>query len=376
MSQRQKLSRRSALQLMAATGTAGTVASAWHIGEAFAQRNMVCGVIYVGPKDDFGWNQGHAEGVAAIKKLANIRVVEEENVPETIEVQKSMESMINLDKAELIFPTSYGYWEHMLKIAAKYPKVQFVHAGPTVWKEGMPQNAGSYNGFIDEAQYVAGVIAGATSKSGRLGFVGAKPYPAGLRNINSFTLGARTVNPNATTQVIFTGDWVLPVKEAEAVNSLADQGIDVVTMHVDSPKVVVETAERRGIFCCGYHVDQSKLAPKGYLTGAIWNWPKVYTDYVEWLRTGKSWPHMIRGGLKEGIVRNVPYGAAVSEEARKRGDAAKATFTEGAFNIYKGPMKDNMGKQVIAAGTEYDNRALWLEGMDWLVEGVNGSAKG
>ena len=138
----------------------------------------VCGAIYVGPKDDFGWNQGHAEGVAAIKKLANIRVVEEENVPETIEVQKSMESMINLDKAELIFATSFGYWDHMLKVAAKYPKVQFVHAGPTVWKEGMPQNAGSYNGFIDEAQYVAGVVAGGTSKTGKLGFVGAKPYPA------------------------------------------------------------------------------------------------------------------------------------------------------------------------------------------------------
>ena len=249
----------------------------------------VCGAIYVGPKDDFGWNQGHAEGVAAIKKLANIRVVEEENVPETIEVQRSMESMINLDKAELIFATSFGYWEHMLKIAAKYPKVQFVHAGPTVWKEGMPQNAGSYNGFIDEAQYVAGVVAGGTSKTGKLGFVAAKPYPAGLRNINSFTLGARTVNPNATTQVIFTGDWVLPVKEAEAVNSLADQGVDVVTMHVDSPKVVVETAERRGIFSSGYHVDQSRLAPKGYLTGAVWNWPKVYTDYVNSLREGKSW---------------------------------------------------------------------------------------
>ena len=376
MSQGQRLSRRSALQIMAATGAAGTLASVWTVSEAVAQRSMVCGAIYVGPKDDFGWNQGHAEGVAAIKKLANVRVVEEENVPETIEVQRSMESMINLDKAELIFATSFGYWEHMLKIAAKYPKVQFVHAGPTVWKEGMPQNAGSYNGFIDEAQYVAGVVAGGSSKTGKLGFVAAKPYPAGLRNINSFTLGARTVNPNATTQVIFTGDWVLPVKEAEAVNSLADQGVDVVTMHVDSPKVVVETAERRGIFSSGYHVDQSRLAPKGYLTGAVWNWPKVYTDYVNSLREGKSWPRMIRGGLKEGIVRNVPYGSAVSEETRKRADAAKAKFMDATFNLYKGPMKDNTGKVVIAAGTEHDNRALWLEGMDWLVEGVIGSARG
>jgi basic membrane protein A and related proteins len=376
MSDYHRISRRSVLQMAAATGAAGTLASAWPVREAFGQRALVCGAIYVGPKDDFGWNQGHAEGVAAIKKLANVRVVEEEKVPETIEVQKSMESMINLDKAELIFATSFGYWDHMLKVAAKYPKVQFVHAGPTVWKEGMPQNAGSYNGFIDEAQYVAGVVAGGTSKTGKLGFVGAKPYPACLRNINSFTLGARTVNPNATTHVIFTGDWVLPVKEAEAVNSLADQGVDVVTMHVDSPKVVVETAERRGIFSSGYHVDQSRLAPKGYLTGAVWNWPKVYTDYVNSLREGKAWAHMIRGGLKEGIVRYVPFGSAVSEETRKRADAANAKFSDGTFNIYKGPIKDNAGKVVIAAGTEYDNRALWLEGMDWLVEGAIGSPRG
>jgi basic membrane protein A and related proteins len=375
MSQNQ-LSRRSALQIMAATSATGALAGVWPTREAFAQRKIVCGAIYVGPKDDFGWNQGHAEGVAAVKRLANVSVVEEENVPETIEVQKTMESMINLDKAELIFATSFGYWEHMLKVAAKYPKVQFVHAGPTVWKEGMPQNAGSYNGFIDEAQYVAGIVAGGTSKSGKLGFVAAKPYPAGLRNINSFALGARTVNPNATTQVIFTGDWVLPVKEAESVNTLVDQGVDVVTMHVDSPKVVVETAERRGIFSSGYHVDQSRLAPKGYLTGAVWNWPKVYTDYVESLRAGTSWPHMIRGGLKEMIVREVRYGPAVSEETRKRAEAAKAKFMEGTFNIYKGPMKDNTGKLVIPAGTEYDNRALWLEGMDWLAEGVIGSTRG
>ena len=129
---------------------------------------------------------------------------------------------------------------------------------------------------------------------------------------------------------------MLPVKEAEAVNSLADQGVDVVTMHVDSPKVVVETAERRGIFSSGYHVDQSRLAPKGYLTGAVWNWPKVYTDYVNSLREGKSWPHMIRGGLKEGIVRNVPYGSAVSEETRKRADAANAKFSDRDIQYLQG----------------------------------------
>src|SRR4249919_1746952 len=131
---------------------------------------------------------------------------------------------------------------------------------------------------IDEAQYVAGVVAGLTTKTNKLGFIAAKPIPQVLRNINSFTLGARSVNPKVTTNVVFTGDWSLPVKEAEAANSLIDQGVDVLTMHVDSPKVIVQTAEKRGVFVSGYHANQAILAPKGYLTGAEWNWAKIYTD--------------------------------------------------------------------------------------------------
>ena len=373
MRSRRIISRRLLLQGVGAAGTAGTFAKLWPLRAARAADEITVGAIYVGAKDDYGWNQGHAVGVAALKKLVGVRVVEEENVPETIEVQKSMESMVTLDGAQLIFATSFGYWDHMLKVAAKYPDVQFLHAAPSVWEEGMPVNAGSYNGYIDQAQYIAGIVAGHTSRSGKLGFVGAKPYPASLRNINSFTLGARTINPEATMHVIFTGDWVLPVKEAEAVNSLADQGIDAVTCHVDAPTVVIETAESRSIFSSGYHTDQSVLAPNGYLTGAIWNWPKVYTDYVNWLREGRSWPHILRGGLKEGIVTNAPFGRAVSDAARSDAEAALASFMDGSFSIYKGPMKDNKGNTVIDAGTDYKATDLWLEGMDWLVDGVVGA---
>ena len=150
--------------------------------------------------------------------------------------------------------------------------MQFFHAGG-LYQEGVhPKNVGSYFGYIDEAQYVAGVVAGHMSQSGKLGFVAAKPIPQLLRNVNSFTLGAKSINPDITTQVIFTGDWAVPVKEAEATNSMADQGVDVITCHVDSPKVVMETAEKRGIFASGYHANQSSLAPAGYLTGAEWDW--------------------------------------------------------------------------------------------------------
>ena len=181
--------------------------------------------------------------------MPGVKVVEEEKVPETVAVEKTMESMINLDGATLVFPTSFGYFDpHMLKMAAKYPNIQFRHCGG-LWTDGKhPMNTGSYFGYIDEGQYLNGIVAGATSKSGKLGFVAAKPIPQVLRNVNAFTLGAQSVNPKITTQVIFTGDWSMPVKEAEATNRMIAQGVDVVTCHVDWPKVVIETAERAGIY--------------------------------------------------------------------------------------------------------------------------------
>ena len=368
-------SRRTLMRGATASASAAMFAGS-PIWKALAANEMVVGALYVGPKDDYGWNQSHSEGVRALKTLAGVSVIEEERVPETVEVQKSMESMIALDHAALIFATSYGYWDFMLKVAPKFPQSVILHAGPEVWKDSMPKNVGSYNGYIDEAQYVSGIVAAHTSKTGKLGFIAAKPYPVAIRNINAFTLGARTVNPKATTQVIFTGDWVLPVKEAEGVNTLADQGIDVVTCHVDSPKVVIETAEKRGIFSSGYHMNQAPLAPKGYLTGAEWNWSKVYTDYVDWLKEKKPWPHTRRGALKEGLVRNSPYGPAVNEAARKQADAASETLKKGSLRIYSGPMKANDGKVAIESGRSYEIGDPWLESMNWLVEGVIGSTKG
>jgi len=343
-------------------------------GTANAQKPLVVGFIYVGPRDDYGYNQAHAEAAAVLKKMAGVKVVEEEKVPETVAVEKTMESMINLDGATLVFPTSFGYFDpHMLKMAAKYPKIQFRHCGG-LWNQAKnPMNTGSYFGYIDEAQYVSGIVAGHASKSGKIGFVAAKPIPQVLRNINAFTMGARSVNPKITCQTIFTGDWSLPVKEAEATNSMIAQGVDVVTCHVDSPKVVVETAERAGIYTCGYHCNQAKLAPKGYLTGAEWNWEKIYVDFVETMKKGGVPGNFVRGGLKAGYVRNSAYGPAVSDAAKAKADATKAEIIGGTFAIFKGPLKDNKGNTVIAAGTTYTQTEPVLEGMNYLVEGVLGA---
>jgi basic membrane protein A and related proteins len=343
-------------------------------GAAHAQKPLVIGFIYVGPRDDYGYNQAHAEAAAILKKMPGVKVQEEEKVPETVAVEKTMESMINLDGATLVFPTSFGYFDpYMLKVAAKYPQIQFRHCGG-LWTEGKhPMNTGSYFGYIDEAQYVAGIVAGSTTKSGKLGFVAAKPIPQVLRNVNAFTLGAQSVNPKITTQVIFTGDWSLPVKEAEATNSMIAQGVDVVTCHVDSPKVVIETAERAGIYTVGYHCNQAKLAPKGYLTGAEWNWERIYVDMVNDMKAGKAPGNFVRGGLKEGYVRTSAYGPAVTPAVKEKADAAKLAILNGSLAIYKGALKDNKGNTVIPAGTSYVITEPKLEGMNYLVEGVVGS---
>jgi simple sugar transport system substrate-binding protein len=342
---------------------------------AFAQSPITVGIIYVGPRDDFGYNQAHAEAAAQLKKLPGVKVVEEENVPETQAVQKSMQGMISQDGATLLFPTSFGYFDpHMLAVAAKNEKVRFAHCGG-MWTQGKhPANTGSFFGYIDEAQYLNGVIAGHASKSKKLGFVAAKPIPQVLRNINAFTMGARSVDPKITTTAIFTGDWSMPVKEAEATNSLADQGVDVFTMHVDGPKVVVETAAKRGKLVCGYHASQAKLASAAYLTGAEWNWLTAYTQILDAARSGKPHPNFVRGGLKDGFVKSSPYGAMVGEGARKNAEDVRKKMMAGAFDIFAGELKDNTGKVVIPKGKVFKQTDPELEGMNYLVEGVIGKA--
>lgn len=339
---------------------------------SFAASELTVGVIYVGARGDYGYNQAQAQAAAVIKKLPNVKVVEEENVPETVAVQKTMEAMIEQDGATLVFATSFGYFDpHVLKMAAKYPKVRFAHCGG-LWKSGNPANITSYFGYIDECQYLNGVVAGHMSKTKKLGFVAAKPIPQVLRNINSFTLGAQSVDPSITTHVIFTGDWSMPVKEAESANSLVDQGCDVLTCHVDGPKVVIETAEKRGVMSCGYHASQAALAPKGYLTGAEWDWATPYSTLVSNAQAGKPQPNILRGGLKEGFVKMSPYGAKVTPEAKQNADAIKAQMVAGQYVIFKGPMKDNKGGSAIAAGTSYAQTDIALESMNYLVAGVVG----
>jgi len=197
-------------------GSAASLVAAGASGRIAYAAGVTIGIVYVGPRDDFGWNQAHAVAAKALKELSGITVVEEENVPETDACAKAMESMVNLDGANIILGTSFGYFDpFMVDLSKKYAKVQFRHAAP-LWTPALPANLGSYFGYLNQAHYVDGVAAGLSTKSNKLGFVAAKPIASVLSNINSFMLGAKTTNPNSSVQVIFTGDWSLPVREAEA----------------------------------------------------------------------------------------------------------------------------------------------------------------
>jgi len=373
MTNRTNISRRGLLLSGASALGATALSPLVTASAAQATSNLTVGFIYVGPKDDFGYNQAHAEGAAAVKAMEGVTVVEEEKVPETVDVQNTMESMINFDGATLLFPTSFGYFNpHILEVAPKYPNVRFEHAGG-LWTEGMPTNVGSYFGYIGMGQFLNGITAGHATKTKKIGFVAAKPIPQVLLNINSFLLGARQVDPEITCQVIFTGEWSLAVKEAEATNALADQGCDVITCHVDSPKVVIQTAAGRGAYVCGYHANQSPLAPDKYLTGAEWNWPHVYTDFVKTTLDGGTIPNFVRGGLAEGFIKMSPLGPAVSEASRKQFEATKAEILKGGYAVIKGPMKDNKGNVIAKAGESFVETDVALESMDYLVEGVIGS---
>jgi basic membrane protein A and related proteins len=370
MSTQHSMTRRQILRNSGALMAAGSV-MALASSRILATGSVTVGFIYEGSKDDFGWNQSHAVGARKIAKLTGAKLVEQENVPERADVERVMESMIQLDGATVLFPTSFGYWPFILKLAVKYPKVLFVHAGG-LWKQGDPTNVISYRGYMEEPHYCCGIAAGMMTKSHKIGFVGPKPLYFIFNNCNGFTLGARSVNPEVTSLIIITGDWANPVKDADAVNSLVDQGCDVIVSDSDAPKVSIETAERRGVRSCGYHTDLSSLAPKGFITGAEWNWAKG-TDFVKAWETGDKYPNLLIGGFKQDLVAISPFGPNVPDAVKSAVLKARDEFANDTLKLYQGPLKDNEGNLVLKDGQVIANDdSNFKTKVNFLVEGTQG----
>jgi basic membrane protein A len=270
---------------------------------------------------------------------------------------------------EIIFPTSYGYLDYAIELGKKYPKVSFLHAGGLKTSA----NVGTYFANSDDAMYLAGMAAGGTTKTKKLGFVAAFPIPQVVRSINAFTLGAQAVNPDVTTRVVWTNGWLNPPKEAEAANSLADAGVDVIGEQIDSPITLAKTAEQRGIWVVGKDVNVQRFAEKAYLTGASWEWGPMMAKLVSEIWSGSWKPSHVRGDLKDGSVKLDALGAAVPASMKDQIQNAQADIVSGKRVVWKGPISKQDGALAAPAG-----QAMALtdvETMGYLVKGVLGGLK-
>jgi basic membrane lipoprotein Med (substrate-binding protein (PBP1-ABC) superfamily) len=335
---------------------------------AAAQTPLKVGAIYVGSVHDYGYNQAMHDGLLAMKQaIPGVTLLEAENVPETAESTRVMEGMIQ-QGAKLIFATSFGHQQFAFDLAKQHPDVDFEHAGG--WMQA--PNFGNFFGATQAAWYPMGVAAGKMTKSNTLGFVAGVPIGYVIGNINAFALGARSVNPKAEVRVVVTGGWSDKAKEAAAANALIDQGADVVTMHVDSPATVIQTAERRGVYSIGFQsIAARQLAPKFWVTGLGFTWGPFMTATAKSVIAGAFKPGMVREGLGE-MITVAPFGPAVPAATRALVTAA-ADKVEKGYNPFTGPVTDNTGVVRIKEGESWGGDKMGS--FDWYVEGVIGKPK-
>ncbi len=325
---------------------------------------------YIGPVGDGGWTFAHDNGRKAIEKEFGDKVVTSyvEKVPESADAERVIRDMAGQGN-KLIFGTTFGYMEPMLKVANDNKGVKFEHA--TGYKTA--ENMRTYDSRTYEGAYMAGVIAGKMSKTGTLGVVGSVPIPEVVRNINAFTLGAQSVNPKVKTKVVWVNEWFNPPKETEAATALINGGADVLFQNTDS-SAVLQTAEKMNKRAFGWDSDMTAYGPKAHLGSAVINWGPYYIKAVKealdgsWA-TGQAW-----WGVKEGAIDMVSIAADVPDDTKKRVDEIKAGLKDGSFTIWKGPIMDNTGKELIAKDVVADDK--FLGGLKTYVKGVEGKVPG
>ena len=336
------------------------------VGAAQAGEPLKVGFVYVSPIGDAGWTFQHDLGRKALEKALGDKVVTKyvENVPEGADAERIIRDLATSGH-KLILTTSFGYMNPTIKVASQFPNVAFMHA--TGYK--MAKNVGVYNARFYEGRYLTGVVAGKMTKSNVAGYVAAFPIPEVLQGINAFVRGMRSVNPKAELKVVWVNSWFDPGKEREAAQTLIAQGADVVTHHTDST-AVVQTAEEKGVWAVGYHSDMSKYGPRAHLTAATHLWGDIYIKAAQDVLAGKWKPMTVWGGIKDKMVKLAPINAAVPAEVKDQVAKVEKDIVAGKFHPFAGPVKDNEGKERVAAGKVMTDDAM--QKMDFYVEGVQG----
>lgn len=331
---------------------------------------LIIGALYGGPITDAGYNQAMHEGVMAIAtNIKGVKIIEAENVPDEAGAISTMENMIK-QGAKLIIATAFNHQYPALKLSKKYPNVIFEHAGG--WEMG--PNFANFFGKPPDGWYLMGVAAGKMTTSNKFGFVAAFPLGWTLTFINAFELGAKSVNPKAQTIVAYTFSWGDRAKEADTTNSLINQGVDVITMHVDSPATVISTAESRGVYSIGFQsLEAQKFAPNYWITGTGFTLGGKLT-WVASTVIDKTWkPIFKRWGIAEGGMAVAPFGPKVPQKVKDAVNRVKADLAAGNIVVFKGPIKDQAGNVKVAEGAVLTDKLMGS--VDWFVEGVIGKPK-
>lgn len=327
---------------------------------------------YVGPVGDGGWTFAHDNGRKALEKEFGDKIKTSfvENVPESADAERVIRDMATEGKNKLIFGTTFGYMEPMLKVAADTKDVKFEHA--TGYKTA--ENMRTYDSRTYEGAYMAGVIAGKMTKTNTLGVVASIPIPEVIRNINSFTLGAQSSNPKVKTKVVWVNGWFDPPKETEAATSLINGGADVLFQNTDSP-AVLKTAEAKGKRAFGWDSNMTAYGPKAHLASSVINWGPYYIKATrealegKWTGGTSAW-----WGVKEGAIDIVSIAEDVPAETKARVEEVKKGLADGSFVIWKGPITDNTGKVQVARDAAADDK--FLGGLNFFVKGVEGKVPG
>ena len=328
---------------------------------------MKIAFMYVGPVGDAGWTFAHdqARKVIDTKFGDKIKSSFVENVPEGADAERVIRDLVAQGN-KMVFATSFGYGDAMEKVAKDHPEVKFEHA--TGFKTA--PNLRVYQGRFYEDAYMAGVIAGKMSKSGTIGFVGSFPIPEVLRNINAYTLGAQSVNPAIKTKLVWVSTWFDPPKETEAAQSLLNQGADVLLQNTDST-AVLQTAEKAGKYAFGWDSDMSAFGGKAHLASAVLNWAVYYEKAIQEAMDGSWKTGSVIWGTKEGMNDLVKFSADIPADTKAKVDEIKAGLKAGTFAIFKGPLVDNAGKEVLAKDVAADDQFKGM--MNFLVKGVDGT---
>jgi simple sugar transport system substrate-binding protein len=326
---------------------------------------------YVGPVGDGGWSFAHDNGRKALEKEFGDKIKTSfvESVPESADAERVIRDMVGQGN-KLIFGTTFGYMETMLKVAADSKDVKFEHA--TGYKQA--ENMRTYDSRTYEGAYMAGVIAGKMTKTNTLGVVASVPIPEVIRNINSFTLGAQSSNPKIKTKVVWVNEWFNPPKETEAATSLINGGADVLFQNTDSP-AVLKTAEAKGKRAFGWDSDMTAYGPKAHLASSVINWGPYYIKATKEALDG-SWKGGTAAwwGVKEGAIDIVSIAEDVPADTKAKVAEVKKGLTDGSFVIWKGPITDNTGKVQIAKDAVADDK--FLGGLNFFVKGVEGKVPG